>query len=96
MFNSLPKKIRIEKYVVSDKGDGMILPLAREATRGETKGANKTFATGDIVICLENTFYAKRNAEAKPDEKSDESFEELSVSAEFMLLNKIIFVKTEL
>lgn len=93
MFNSMPKKLRIEKYVVSEKGDGMILPLTREATRGETSGAIKTFKTGDVVMSISDTFYAKRNADTASTAKPDEFFEELNVSLEFMLLNKHIFQK---
>ncbi len=99
MFESLPKKIRIDKYVVSDKGDGMVLPLAREATREERggTGAVKTFKAGDVVVCLSNSFYAKRNTEIAPnEEKPDDFFELLNVKAEFMLLNKHIFQKVEL
>ncbi len=93
MFDSIPRKIRITKFRITELvGDaGITLPIDREPIRGQGP-ANKELKAGDVIVCLGNQFFAARN-QGEPDDDKDEFYEKLNVTEEFVLLNKKIFEK---
>ena len=89
MFNTQSDKFSIKKYVVTEAGNGLTLPLAKEPTRGSNEPAKVTLITDAVVIQLNSLYYVKRDT-------PDDFYIQLKVDTEFVELNAKMFKETVL
>ena len=89
MFNTQSDKFSIKKYVVTEAGNGLTLPLFKEPPRGSNEPAQVTLATDAVVIRINNLYYVKRDT-------PDDFYIQLKLDTEFLELNAKMFKETEL